>query len=76
MNNIKTTNGIVRADVVVNNLPSYALRAYTVVRVVDSNLWFYGSYDVRERALEVAIELGNGIVLGDAEITFMEHRGD
>ena len=38
MNNIKTTNGIVRADVVVNNLPSYALRAYTVVRVVDSNL--------------------------------------
>ena len=34
-----------------------------VVRLVDSELWYYGMYATWERAEEVARELGNGVVL-------------
>ena len=37
---------------------------YMVVRVVDSVLWYYGFYDTMHRAAEVAVSLGNGVVLG------------
>ena len=47
----------------IKNLPSYELRQYTVVRLVDAELWFYGTYEQELRAYEVAKELGNGLVL-------------
>ena len=34
-----------------------------VARLVDSELWYYGTYATWERAEEVAKELGNGVVL-------------
>ena len=37
---------------------------YMVVRVVDSVLWYYGFYNTMDRAVNVAVELGNGLVLG------------
>ena len=40
-------------------------RKYLVVRrdEHDASLWYYGTYDNKERAQEVALEIRNGIVL-------------
>ena len=59
----------IKADVVVRNLPSYELREFTVFRAIDAELWFYGSYETRERAREVALELGNGIIIDNAKVS-------
>lgn len=43
----------------VHNLPNYARNyTYTVVKVVDGELWFYGSYSDNIVALGLAIEIG------------------
>lgn len=47
----------------VNNLPSYDLDRYTVFRLDDGDLWFYGTYENEDRAKEVAHELGNALVV-------------
>lgn len=58
-------DGIVNAKVSVKNLPDKPLgTGYLVVRVCNLMLWYYGFYDSFERALIVADEIGNGIVLG------------
>ena len=36
---------------------------FMVVRTEGGCLWYYGTYPVKERAEEVADEIGNGIVL-------------
>lgn len=36
---------------------------FMVVRKEGKQLWYYGTYPVKERAEEVAVEIGNGIVL-------------
>ena len=47
----------------INNLPQYATeRKYIVVRKVDGEYWFYGAWDDRHTANEVALEEG-GITL-------------
>lgn len=48
---------------VVQNLPNYPLEKYTVVRPSGNDLWFYGTYESGCKALSVATELGNGIIL-------------
>lgn len=51
--------------VAVNNCPDKDFGiGYMVARLVDSNLWYYGFYDTMNRAVEVAVALGNGLVLG------------
>lgn len=51
--------------VAVNNCPDKDLGiGYMVARLVDSNLWYYGHYNTMDRAAEVAVALGNGVVLG------------
>lgn len=47
----------------VNNLPKYDLDRYTVFRLDDGDLWFYGTYENEDRAKEVAHELGNALVV-------------
>lgn len=47
----------------VNNLPDYPLRRFTVFRLVECGLWFYGTWDDEDTAHEVAKELGNGLVV-------------
>ena len=62
------SNIIVRAEI--NNMPEYAKDkdGYLVVRRDnDSRLWFYGLYDTQKMAQIVAIEIGNGFVLGVAQ---------
>lgn len=47
----------------INNLPAYAEnKSYIVVRSVDGELWFWGAWDDRDTANEVALEIG-GITL-------------
>lgn len=46
----------------VNNLPATTNR-YIVARYVDHSLWYYGSWDSREDAERVALELENGLVV-------------
>lgn len=45
------------------NLPKEPKEGYVVARVVDTELWYYGTYETEERAREVALELGNGIIV-------------
>lgn len=51
------------AGLKVNNLPSYPLERYTVFRLFECGLWFYGTYETEDRADEVARELGNALVV-------------
>lgn len=47
------------------NCPDKPLKTgYIVARVVDSLFWYYGIYDTADRAAEVAVELGNGVIFG------------
>lgn len=50
----------------VNNLPATTCR-YIVARYVDHGLWYYGSWDKREDAERVALELENGLVVEKGE---------
>lgn len=53
----------------VKNLPSYDLDCYTVFRLDDGDLWFYGTYENEDRAKEVAKELGNALVVEFDEVS-------
>lgn len=58
-------NKVINAKLCVMNCPDKALKTgYLVARVVDSVLWYYGLYDTMDKAATVAVEIGNGIVLG------------
>ena len=46
----------------VNNLPAHTEK-YIVAKYVDHSLWYYGSWDNREEAERVALELENGLVV-------------
>jgi len=62
------TSIIVRAEI--NNMSENAINkdGYLVVRRdEDASLWYYGLYDDEKTAQEVAIEIGNGFVLGVAQ---------
>lgn len=47
----------------VNNLPTYELDEWVVARFDGLELWFYGTYDDESDAIQVATEIGNGLVL-------------
>ncbi len=48
----------------INNMPAESEHGYIVARRdADASLWYYGTYQVKEKAHEVAVEIGNGIVL-------------
>ena len=58
-------DGIIDAKVSVRNLPDHPLgTGYLVVRIYNLVLWYYGFYDSYDRALNAAVEIGNGLVLG------------
>lgn len=53
-------------NVNIENLPAYAEeaeRGYIVARQDSGELWFYGLYDGKKQAENVAVEIGNGVVL-------------
>ena len=56
-----------RVSVTVHNVPANVERSlepgYIVARYVDGDLWYYGFYEDVDRAVLVASELGNGLVL-------------
>lgn len=54
---------LVKTDLKVNNLPSYALdHKYIVARVADTELWFWGAFDSYETATKAALEI-NGVIV-------------
>ena len=56
----------------INNLPKYANEyPYIVAREVDGELWFYGAYDNRNKANEIALNLG-GVMVINANHTWNE----
>lgn len=46
----------------INNAPMN-LKAYTVCRVFEEELWFWGTYEEKEQACKVAKEIG-GVIIG------------
>lgn len=50
----------------INNLPEYAkTKKYIVARRVDGELWFWGAWDDRDTANEVALEEGGITIKND-----------
>ena len=48
----------------IQNVAEYAKNyKYIVARRVDGELWFWGAWNDRDKANDVAEELGNGVVL-------------
>ena len=45
------------------NLPDSEMQRWVVVRLVSGKLWFYGTYDDRERAEKAAGDFENGLVI-------------
>lgn len=58
-------NDVIDAKVFVHNLPTQKIvnGAFVVVRVVDTEFWYYGTWSNKETAQDVAVEIGNGVVL-------------
>lgn len=53
----------------VNNVSkSYLNSEYSVIRDVENEYWYYGSYDSLERAQWVSKTLGNGLVVKSKDI--------
>lgn len=48
----------------INNMPN-TTKKYIVARRVDGELWFWGSWDDRDRANEVALEIGGEVIAAD-----------
>lgn len=54
----------VNAFLRVNNMPNTRIEnGFLVCRVIDGELWYYGLYDLKDRADKAAAEIGNGIVV-------------
>ncbi len=49
----------------VKNLPDYPLRKYVVARPFDGVLWFWGTWDDKDKAREVAREMNGVVVTND-----------
>lgn len=59
------SNAIIHGNLMVKNVPLSLIvqdENFMVARLVDTELWYYGFYYTMEKALEVAQELGNGLV--------------
>lgn len=54
---------IIGATLKINNMPNDTKDGFMVVRNCDAELWYYGLYDTEERALQAALEIGNGFVV-------------
>ena len=48
----------------VRNMPSEPISGYVVARLVCGELWYYGTWDNYESAVNVAEEFENGLVVG------------
>lgn len=55
-------NKKIKTNLDINNLPDYPLRKFTVFRLVDCDLWFYGTYDNEHIATMVAEQLSNAFI--------------
>lgn len=51
-------------ELTIKNLPA-TYKPYIVARVVDDDLWYWGSWDDEERAHAVANEIGGIVVYGE-----------
>ena len=60
------SNAIIHGSVFVKNCPVNIIQneaTFMVVRLVDTDLWYYGLYDTQGFANDVAEKLGNGFVI-------------
>ena len=54
-------------NIKINNLPDYAQDyRYIVITIVDDELWFYGAYNDYEKALLVARETSDRMVVDNS----------
>ena len=52
----------INAKAVIQNKPEYNLSKYIVAKVYDGKLWFWGTWDDLEKAMNVA-KIEGGVVL-------------
>lgn len=57
----------IEGKIIIRNVPESIINGkragFVCARVSQTELWYYGCYETYERASEVALELGNGIVV-------------
>jgi len=53
----------VKAFIEINNAPEKLCRYTVVRRSEDGQLWYWGTYDDKNRAEMAAAEIGNGILI-------------
>jgi hypothetical protein len=57
----------IEGKIIIRNVPESIVNGsrtgFVCARVSQTELWYYGCYETYERASEVALELGNGIVV-------------
>ena len=58
------TKGDKKMIVNVNNLPN-SYEKYVVARVVDNELWFWGSWEDESEATHVAREIGGVVIVAE-----------
>ena len=57
------------AILTINNMPTHTLKErYVVATVVNNEAWYYGNYPL-DRAVEVAKELGEDVLVVEVKIT-------
>ena len=49
----------------INNMPKNTEEKYIVARRVDGDLWFWGAWNDRNRANEVAMEIGGEVIVNE-----------
>lgn len=49
----------------INNMPKDTTEKYIVARRVDGDLWFWGAWNDRNRANEVAMEIGGEVIINE-----------
>ncbi len=59
----------------INNAPN-KLNRFVVARVVDGELWFYGSFDIADRAEEARNEIDGLILETSGQLPHLACRGN
>jgi hypothetical protein len=49
----------------INNMPKDTVERYIVARRVNGDLWFWGAWNDRNRANEVALEIGGEVIVNE-----------
>lgn len=55
-----------KVQIEIMNMPKYAeAQGYIVANAIDGQLWFYGSYDSCEKAIQISKQMESSVVINN-----------